>query len=212
MHWNGLTQSSVTTFPIAGPWHCGRWQDHIGRVLGLLQRHLRLHRPGRLFWPDGQECVETLNCWMLLPRYSCLWNHASRRNQLLLSNIVKSVAHQWTPHIMIINRNYSARKNEVYCAVECIMEYDKYTWELEYVNIWSLICSSGGLHFHIFLKSLHLSKVQHWSLEHAFSDHKVAALPTNLQTSFPFIVLLMFWNLWLTIDAIHCCLHNLLQT
>ena len=130
MHWNGLTQSSVTTFPIAGPWHCGRWQDHIGRVLGLLQRHLRLHRPGRLFWPDGQECVETLNCCMLLPRYSCLWNHASRRNQLLLSNIVKSVAHQWTPHIMIINRNYSARKNEVYCAVECIMEYDKYTWKL----------------------------------------------------------------------------------
>ena len=50
--------------PIAGSGHSGRWEDHNRWVLGLLQRHLRLHRPGRLLRPHGQERLETLNCWI----------------------------------------------------------------------------------------------------------------------------------------------------
>ena len=134
----------MKTLPIAGSWHSGWWQDHNGWVLGLLQRHLRLHRPGRLLWPHGQERLETLSCWiLLLPRYSCLWNHAKK---LLLSVtlvswcfFVKSVAHQWIPP--------KNNVNVYYAIIECISEYDNYTWELEYINIWLLTCYpiSGNL-------------------------------------------------------------------
>ena len=48
-------------FLMAGSRHCGGRKDHIGRVLGLLQRHLCLHRPGRLLRPHGQKRLETLD-------------------------------------------------------------------------------------------------------------------------------------------------------
>ena len=58
-------------FLMAGSRHCGGRKDHIGRVLGLLQRHLCLHRPGRLLRPHGQKRLETLDQWILLLNLHC---------------------------------------------------------------------------------------------------------------------------------------------
>ena len=72
IYWLPIVGQLTNNFYVmAGSRHRGGRKDHIGWVLGLLQRHLCLHRPGRLLRPHGQKRLETLDQWILLLNLHC---------------------------------------------------------------------------------------------------------------------------------------------